>query len=279
MAVAPTVQDRQLLIDGVRIHYVEAGSGPPVVLVHGIAASGLDWHFTIPAVASSFTAIVPDLPGFGQSAVPTVGNTSLADGLRFLDQFLDALDLEAVALVGNSMGGLICGHYAITRPARVRQLALVDPAGLARDVSWYFRLLTLPLLGKRLLRPRPDAAALVARGLFADPRRAPDWWLADKVLDRGPAARRYLLLLLRSGVTVFGLDRRLAMLEGLARLTVPLLVVWGAEDRVIPAWHLALVRSHLPRARTHLMRRAGHVPMLERPDEFNQVLLRFLTMR
>lgn len=269
------VQSRNVQVSGRRIHYVQAGAGPPVLLVHGIAASVVDWDLNLPALAQHFTVIAVDLPGFGDSEVPAQP-LGIADAVPFLDAFLAMLDLDHLSLVGNSMGGLICGHYAIARPSRVDRLLMVDPAGLARDVSIHLRLLSLPFLGEWALRPNPNAGKMAARGLFYDPSRAPEAWLRDKVRDRGPRARTYLLQALRSGATIRGIRQEVLMLDGLRVLGTPTLIAWGAHDHVVPLRHLNLVKEHLPNALTYVFPNAGHVPMLECPDEFNRLATEFL---
>jgi len=218
------------------------------------------------------------LPGFGDSDIPPHG-LGMADILPFLDDFLNALTIERVSLVGNSMGGLICGHYAIARPKRVERLLMIDPAGLARDISVHFRLLSLPGLGEWALRPNPNAGKVAARGLFHDPTLAPAAWLEDKVVDRGPQSRTYLLRSLRSGTNIFGLRQEIVMLDGLRRLAIPTLVMWGTHDHVVPVRHLDLVKRHLPNAQTYVFPDAGHVPMLECPKQFNRLAVEFLAQR
>lgn len=275
-ASGPEVRSASVQIEGRRVHFLQAGTGQPVLLVHGIAASVVDWHLNIGALAEHFAVTAIDLPGFGDSDIPPHG-LGIADILPFLDAFLNALAIERVTLVGNSMGGLICGHYAIARPQRVDRLLMIDPAGLARDISVHFRLLTLPGLGEWVLRPNPNAGTIAARGLFHDPALAPVAWLEDKVVDRGPRSRTYLLGSLRSGTNIFGLRQEIVMLDGLRRLETPTLVMWGAHDHVVPVRHLGLVQRHLPNAQTYVFPAAGHVPMLECPQEFNRVTVAFLT--
>jgi pimeloyl-ACP methyl ester carboxylesterase len=270
------ILSRTVEIEGRHIHYLQAGTGRPVLLVHGIAASVVDWHLNIPALAEHFAVTAVDLPGFGDSDIPP-GGLSMADAVPFLDAFLDALKIVRLTLVGNSMGGLICGHYAIARPERVERLLMIDPAGLAREISIHFRLLTLPFLGEWALRPSPNTGKIAAHGLFHDPARAPEAWLEDKVRDRGPAARTYLLRALRSGTTIFGLRQEILMLDGLRRLQIPTLVMWGGHDHVVPVRHLELVKAHLPHARVHVFPAAGHIPMLECPEEFNRLAVEFVS--
>lgn len=269
------MQSHDIQLDGQRIHYVQAGAGRPVLLVHGIAASLFDWHRNIPALAEHFAVTAIDLPGFGDSDIPRDG-LGITDVMPFLDAFLDALQIQSVSLVGNSMGGLICGHYAILHPARVERLLMVDPVGLARDLSIHFRLLSVPFLGEWALRPSGNAGIVAARGLFYDPALAPADWVADKIRDRGAPARSFLLQSLRRGTSVFGLRREIVMLDGLRSTQIPTMIMWGAHDQVVPVRHVELVKAHLPSAQVHVFPTAGHVPMLECPEEFNRLAIAFL---
>lgn len=275
MALETSIRSRFVQIEGRRVHILQAGTGDPVLLIHGIAASLVDWHLNLPALAQHVAVTAVDLPGFGESEIPARAD-GIEDAVRFVGALLDCLALERAALVGNSMGGLIAGHFAIAHPERVTKLLLVDPAGLDGQVALYFRLLSLPLLGEWAVRPRPNTAQMTAQGLFAQPARAPTVWLADKALDRGPAARAYLLKALRSGATFFGLRHEVRMLDGLRALTLPIGVIWGEHDQIIAPYHLQLVRKQLPAARTYLIRDAGHVPMIEQPEVFNRLALEFL---
>src|SRR5918997_2076393 len=120
-----TVEERSVDVDGLPIHYLSAGEGPPLVLLHGAGDNALDWRWGMPALAATHPVYAPDLPGSPHNARPAAGY-SPAFFERFVAGFLDALDIEGAGMVGNSLGGLIALRLALSAPARVTGLVLVD---------------------------------------------------------------------------------------------------------------------------------------------------------
>src|SRR5919107_1020593 len=130
-AQAPAPQPaKELVVFGQKIRYVEAGSGPAVVLLHGMGGNSTNWAFNTPALAQKFRVVVPDQVGFGQSDKPLI-NYRVGTYVDFLDKFLSELKVERATLVGNSMGGWVAASYALRHPGRVERLVLVDAAGFA----------------------------------------------------------------------------------------------------------------------------------------------------
>src|SRR5919107_5286256 len=130
-AQAPAPQPaKELVVFGQRIKYVEAGSGPVVVLLHGLGGNSTNWAFSTPALAEKFRVIVPDQVGFGQSDKPLI-SYRVGTYVDFLDKFLSELKVERATLVGNSMGGWIAAAYALKYPAKVERLVVVGAAGFA----------------------------------------------------------------------------------------------------------------------------------------------------
>src|SRR3954453_20687408 len=122
---------RSVALHGSRVNYVEMGSGPPVVLVHGLSGCWQNWLENIPHLARRHRVVALDLAGFGESELPGE-EISIPGYGRFLDAFLDEIQVERAALVGNSMGGFIAAETAISHPSRVDKLVLVSAAGLMR---------------------------------------------------------------------------------------------------------------------------------------------------
>ncbi len=149
MIVTPSVavEERNIEVDGLPIRYVTAGTGPPLVLLHGAGDNALDWRWVMPDLATAHRVYAPDLPGSPNSVRP-FANYSPAFFERFVAGFLDALGIERAAMVGNSLGGLVALRLAFSEPARVTALVLVDSAGLGRAVSPALRSLALPGYGK-----------------------------------------------------------------------------------------------------------------------------------
>src|SRR5215204_4964219 len=130
-AQVPAAQpQKEAVVFGQKIKYVEAGSGPVVVLLHGLGGNSTNWAFNTPALAQKFRVVVPDQVGFGQSDKPLI-NYRVGTYVDFLDKFLAELKVERATLVGNSMGGWVAALYALRYPAKVERLVLVDSAGFA----------------------------------------------------------------------------------------------------------------------------------------------------
>jgi len=259
-----------------RITYAQAGSGPPVLLLHGLGATHAIWRLNIPALAQDHTVYAPDLPGHGDSASPKLPYT-LNFGVRFAAAFMDAAGLDKVALVGSSMGGLLALATAVRHPQRIQALALADPAGLGRELARPMRLASVPLIGPILaaleMRFRPG----LLPSLFHHPDRIdPDMAAEINRMASAPGIRSTALNVLRHGVSLGGLKPSLVQLDGLRHLSCPVFIVWGAEDRIIPVAHTQLARQAMPSAQVHVLPECSHLPFIEKPQAFNSLLTNFL---
>jgi pimeloyl-ACP methyl ester carboxylesterase len=141
------VEAQSVEIDGLPIRYLAAGEGPPLVLLHGAGDNSLDWRWVLPALARKHRVYAPDLPGSPDSARPAA-DYSPAFFERFVAAFVDALGIGPATFVGNSLGGLIALRLALSEPARVRALVLVDGADLGSAVNPLFTSVNVPLLGE-----------------------------------------------------------------------------------------------------------------------------------
>ena len=140
------IEERRIEVDGLSTRYLEAGEGPPLVLLHALGESAVDWRWVLPALARTHRVYAPDLPGFGGSGKPAAGYSS-AFFARFVAAYLDALGVERAVVAGNSLGGLAVLRLALSEPERVGALALIDSAGLGREVAYALQLPTLPGYG------------------------------------------------------------------------------------------------------------------------------------
>ncbi|MFF3127304.1 alpha/beta fold hydrolase [Streptomyces sp. NPDC057908] len=260
-------------VGGFRVRYAATGTGPPVILLHGLGRSLEDWE-PLRAALSAYQLIAIDLAGFGQSqALPDCRLASLA---QHVEGTLDALGVPLGAhVVGNSLGGAVAMRLAAGAPARVASLALLNSAGFGRDVTWTLRILDLPLLWRLLLRPHTDSALLSERSIFYDPAFAtPERVALALALSRREGAARTFRRQSHALGSWRGVHRgwRKELLTEVSALDIPTLVVWGTHDRILPATHLVNAASALPRARTHLFSRTGHLPQIERVDELAVML-------
>ncbi len=276
----PHLSTQTVNVAGLRTQYLVAGAGPPLVLLHGIGASAVDWQWVIPGLAQHHRVYVLDLPGHGGSAAPDV-DYSAPLYAHFISDFLDALGLDDAALVGHSLGGLAALCLALTAPGRVRALVLVDSAGLGQEVNVGLRLVTTPGYGELTMMwiatPLGSVQRVLARlpMLFANPARAPVEWLREQYrLGQQAGFRRATLAELRSQVDLAG--QRRIMVEQLGQLAMPTLLIWGEYDQVVPVDHARAALAHLQHGQLSVIPDSGHLPQIEQPQRFVTALSNFL---
>jgi pimeloyl-ACP methyl ester carboxylesterase len=270
---------RWVRVQGRLMNIVDIGEGPPLLFVHGLSGCWQNWLENIPYFARDHRVIAVDLPGFGESELPAE-KISMSGYARTVDALLDALDIDAVRLVGNSMGGFVGAELAITVPERVERLVLVSAAGLSLD-----RIRTQRQSG---MRHRAENAALLSFG-----------WLASMtdVVTRRARTREWLLLLVAahpsrlppalvyeqvrgSGKPGFmpALDAMLnyPLRDRLVEISCPTFVVWGDKDRLVPVKDAHEFERLIDDSRKVIYKDTGHTPMFERPARFNADVHAFL---
>lgn len=279
MAVWPQkagLEHQYVQVNGVRTHYLVAGDGPPVILLHGVGSSVVAWRENMGPLARHFRVYAVDLPGHGDSEKPRM-DYSLAAASRFMIGLQDALGLQHAHLVGQSLGGLVVLRFALDHPERVGRVVTVGTAGLGRDLAWIIRWISVPLVGEIIVHPTASKMKhLLRRMMHSDGSRDQD--LLNEVYRArvSPGAERALIRIVRWGVTPFGLRRRALVLPELPRLKPPLLLIWGANDSISPVHHGYHARTALPTARLEVFEDCGHWVQMERADEFNQLVEAFL---
>ena len=258
---------KEEVVFGQKIKYLDAGSGPVVVLLHGLGGNSTNWAFTTPALTQKFRVIVPDQVGFGQSDKPLI-NYRVGTYVDFLDKLLGQLKVERATLVGNSMGGWVAAAYAVKYPAKVEKLVLVDSAGFAPPKD--FDLATLSGLNPSTREEMKRLAGMV----FYNPLLKSDAAVDVLLAQRMSAGDGYTIQRL-----VESIYHNEDMLDGkLAGLKQPVLIVWGREDGLTPlAREGEKFRRELPGAQWVVFDGCGHVPQFEKAAEFNAALLKFLS--
>ena len=258
-------------------HYITAGQGAPVVLVHGLGASIVTWAYNIQPLAQKYAVYAVDLPGHGDSAKPDY-SYNLEEGVAFLRTFLKALNLEGAALIGNSMGGLL----ALATAERHRELAsvlvLVDSAGLGRELAWPLRVGALPVVGQAMEFLAVMNRRRLMRLVFHHPDRiAPHIYAELFRIRKLPGSSRTMVRALRNGVNLLGLRPHLRLLHDiLTDLPVPTLLIWGEEDVIIPVAHARQAATRYTDLDLCVIPEAGHWPHMEQPQEFNSRVVAFL---
>lgn len=278
----PVLRLRGGEVDGLDVHYVVAGRGPAVLLVHGLGGFAESWRHNLPPLASAATVHAVDLPGFGRSAKPPAGY-GLGFFARALAAFMDELGLARASVVGHSLGGAVAAALALTRPARVERLALISAAvpGFGYRPSWIYRLLAVPGVGEvlSLAGSAPLYKAALARCFHAPAAAEVDFFVEHAWAARTSlAARRAYLATLR-GVRVDFETGAEGWRRALATLEAPVLLIHGRQDRVVPAAHCAAVARGLPAPSVRWLDHCGHFPQIEHARAVNQWLARFLVGR
>lgn len=275
------VRQNVVSIHGYRRAFLTAGQGPALLLLHGIGDSSSTWQPVMEALARDHTVIAPDLLGHGLSDKPRADYSvaAYANGMRDL---LTVLDIDRVTVVGHSLGGAVAGQFAYTFPERCERLVLVGTGGITHRVSPLLRLasvpnadLLMPFFGIPALKLGARVVGQVLRRLGTDLGRDSEELL--KVFDALPDAgsRRAILRTLRSGV-----DWRGQVITMLDRVylaeNMPILILWGAHDAIIPVDQAFLAADAMPGSRLEIFEDAGHFPHHSDPDRFVAVVRAFL---
>jgi len=269
-------------IDGLAVHYVRQGRGPVVVLLHGLGGFAESWRRTIDALAARADVLALDLPGFGLSAKPR-NRYALEFFVRALHGFLETAGVGQVSLVGHSLGGAVAVAYAATHPGRVDRLALLSAVvpGFGYRLSWLYRLASVRGLGElaSLCGTRSLYRAAIARCFHAPTPEGVDalvdWNYAARTAWDAKAA--YLATL--RGVRGDFEQRAEAYRRVVGTLGLPVLLIHGHQDPVVPAVHCANVARGFRQASVRWLDHCGHFPQLEHADTVNRWLEEFLVAR
>ena len=266
-------------VDGHRVGLTTTGSGEPLVLLHGIGRDRTDWSAVVPALAERFTVYAIDIEGFGESE-PWGDGVTLGSMARMVRRTIEAAgETRPLLLAGNSMGGAVALRIVADDPASIARVVLLSPAGFGREAALGLRLLTVPVLGPVLLALDSSPLALALRLAVVD--RTPEARasaVAAQRRMRRPAIRRQYLQVVHDLGAWGGIHEawRAEVLEAVAAADVPLLVLWGDRDVVLPHAHLDSVVGAVPQAQARSLPGIGHMPQVEAPEETADAMAEFL---
>ena len=264
-AVGKAQTSKEVLVFGQKIQYVEAGTGPTVILLHGLGGSAQAWGLNIAPLAEKYHVIVPDQIGFGKSDKPLV-NYRVRTYVDFLDQFCKQLKIERATLVGNSMGGWIAAMFTASFPDRVDKLVLEDAAGYAPpkdfDTRVYWGLNPTTREGMKVL---------VAKVFYSKA------FQTDAAVDQSIAAR----LAAGDGYTINSITESIIrgedFLDDIVKtIKRPTLIIWGRQDGLVPLTEGERFNKDIAGSKMFVIDQCGHVPNIEKPGEFNAAVLKFL---
>ncbi|HZU47446.1 MAG TPA: alpha/beta hydrolase [Mycobacterium sp.] len=279
--VTPTLQFRT--IHGYRRAFRIAGSGPAILLIHGIADNSTTWETVQAKLAQRFTVIAPDLLGHGRSDKPRADYSvaAYANGMRDL---LSVLGIDRVTVVGHSLGGGVAMQFAYQFPQLVDRLVLVATGGVTKDVNIVLRCASLPLGGEALallrlplVLPTLQVAGRAAGRLLGSTALGRDLPDVLRILADlpEPMASSAFTRTLRAVV-----DWRGQMVTMLDRCyltkSVPVQLIWGTEDVVVPVSHAWMAHAAMPGSQLEIFENSGHFPFHDDPDRFIEVVERFI---
>ena len=274
-----TPQDQYIKVGQINTRFWALGDeGTAVILIHGHGGSVENWKLNINALAQNHRVYAMDLVGFGRSDKTSIPD-SFSCGAQFVNDFMEVQHIDRASLIGNSMGGGLTLQFAIQFPDKVEKLVLANAAGLGKELTLTLRLLTLPLIGEFLSKPSRKGTTRFLKECVYDSALITDE-LVETFYQMSilPGAQKSFLSALRAGANLCGqhADIIRSIVDNLASINVPTLILWGQQDRILPIAHAYVAQGRIPNAKLQILDRCGHLLQLEHPEEFNALLLEFL---
>jgi pimeloyl-ACP methyl ester carboxylesterase len=271
-------RDRYISIGNINTHYWDEGDSESViVLVHGINASVAFWENNIFEFAKKHRVIAVDLVGFGDTDKPSL-SYDINVLAQFLKSFLDALKIKKCCLAGHSLGGAVCVQFTLSFPSVVEKLVLVSSVGFDRKLPLPLRLLTLPTVGKALVRLTKKVVAKAIRLYTYNKACISDEFIENiRRINQLPGAQHTLISLLQNNANFGGIRKRVLnpIMQQLEKLTIPVLIIWGREDKLLSVKGAYKAVQLIPGAELYIFAKCGHIPQMEHTDKFNQLVEEF----
>jgi pimeloyl-ACP methyl ester carboxylesterase len=256
------IEGKTIKVDGLDAHYYTAGSGEPLVVIHGGGGDARTWWKNIAELSERYTVYAPDLPGYGGSQ-PLDGDVYIPELSDFLGSFASNLGLEKFYLVGHSMGGGVALNYTLRSPHKIKKLVLVSSLCLGREIAFWVRLMSIPAF----IRSLGVLTVTVLKGIK---------WLFERL---NPA--EYIMPLSPASVTIGGnittfRQQSMVLENRLAEVAVPTLLVWGAKDPIVPVRHAYQAAKVIPDCRVKVFENRGHNVHRDELAEFSSTVRGFL---
>jgi pimeloyl-ACP methyl ester carboxylesterase len=268
-------QSKFIEIDGMEVHYRDEGSGMPILLIHGTAASLHTWDDWTSELTKTHRVIRMDLPAFGLTGPNQSRDYSIKSYTSFINNFITEVKIDSFHLAGNSLGGNIAWNYALEHPKKVQKLVLVDASGLptGKAKPWIFKMANIPVLNTGFLYYTPKF--LIQKNIkevYAD-----DSKITAELLTR------YHKMALREGNRQAFVDRAkldfkqdsLTTIGQLKSLQNPTLIIWGEQDEWIPLACGKAMNENIPNSTLEVLKNSGHVPMEENRKESLELIQSF----
>jgi pimeloyl-ACP methyl ester carboxylesterase len=272
-------EQKTFVYQGLRINYYEAGQGAPIILLHGFGGCSYSWRFLTPELAQDHRVFTVDLKGYGLSDKPGDGNYAVSNQAEMVAAFIRSQDLRDLVIMGHSMGGgVTLMTYLKVRgdkPARVKSLVLIDSAGYPQKMPWFIWLAKAPVLGSvggKVISPRFAAAQVLKKCYYYDDK------ITDEQIDTYayygslPGAREAVVQTAKQIVP----DDIDALVAQYKTISVPVLVIWGEEDEVVPLLVGKNFKRDIPNSELVILPKCGHMPPEEEPGETTRIVKAFL---
>jgi len=260
---AASLRPENIKVGYLDIHYLTGGEGEPLIVIHGGGDSGRAWRENAAELSKYYHVYLPDLPGFGLSRA-NGDDFDLSSYVTFVEDFSHSLGLGHFHLLGHSLGGGIALHYALKFPHKIKRLVLISSLCLGQEIAFWARILSLPLF----YRTAKKIVVSVFKALG---------WLVRKLncpLGKLTPPSLFRMSIGKSVMTVKGQTNVLA--NRLSELLMPTLLVWGAEDNIVPVRHAFLAAERIPNCQVRVFQNSGHSVYRQRLSEFSDTLVRFL---
>jgi 4,5:9,10-diseco-3-hydroxy-5,9,17-trioxoandrosta-1(10),2-diene-4-oate hydrolase len=260
--------------------WAEGNNGHPVVLIHGLGGYVESWALSINSLANNYRVYALDLPGHGRTDKPLDVTYDIESLAQFVIEFMAAIEVENAHLVGHSLGGAIATRMTLLNPALLGKLILVASGGLGREVSLYLRIPSIPILGEILTKPSRSGSADAAKTLVYDLASMPPESIElNYQMASQPNAQQAFLKTVRANGNIFGQKRSMygPNVKGLETIKNSALIIWGRQDQIVPVEHAEVADKGLPNSHLRIFDACGHIPMIEHPETFNELLLDFLS--
>jgi len=268
---------RRTVVQRTTLAWTELGSGPPLVLLHGLGDSHRTWRRVAPRFAAHFRVLLLDMPGHGLSDRPDAPYTLDWYAAMVLG-WLDAIGVGATAVIGHSYGGGVAQWMVLAQRSRVERLALVAPGGLGRTVNFGLRVALFPVLGRLLAQPlmRPGTHAMMRIGIGAGARIEPEEIALGAERNAMPGTGRAFHRTVAGCMDLSG--QRVQAWERIHEVDSlpPLALFWGERDRIVPIGHAYAAQKRIGGATLYTYPRAGHFVHLEASEPFADDVLPFL---
>ena len=251
---------KEIKIDDHKIVYLEGGKGPTILLLHGYTGDKDNWIMFAPYLTKNYHVVIPDIPGYGESSMIEAASYDLSSQMSRLHKFAQALELKKFHIVGNSMGGLFAGTYAVRYPDEVISVGLFNAAG----VTSLEKSVVMKMMEKGenplVLKDANDMARLMALVFVKQPTLP---YPIEKVMINTSLANRKFY---DKELKELGLDF-LSLEKDLPKIKAQTLILWGDQDKIIDVSSVPVFEKGLKNHKTIIIKDCGHVPMIEKPQE------------